>query len=370
MSSNDQNGSGNAPWGQGSAGGGQGPDLEDMLRRGQDQLRSVMPGGSFGARGFLIGGLVLLALWLASGIYRVEPDEQGVVMRFGKLVGTVPNGLHYHFPYPVESVLTPKVTRVNQVEVGVRTGLSAGVGRGNVSRDVPEESLMLTGDENIVDVDFNVFWRINNAADFLFNIENQEASVKAVAESSMREVVGNSEIESILSEGRLVTEIAVQELMQSTLDQYGSGIAITQVQLQKVDPPVEVIDSFRDVQAAKADLERFRNQAEAYANRKLPEARGSAARITEAAEGYRNSVIADARGETSRFNAIYDEYRLAPEVTRQRMYLETIERVYGGMDKIIIDQNEAGGSGVVPYLPLDLLTRTRNGDADASLGEQ
>jgi membrane protease subunit HflK len=219
---------------------------------------------------------------------------------------------------------------------------------------------MLTGDENIVDVDFKVLWVINDAGDYLFNIQDPEGTVKAVAESAMREVVGQSQIQPILTQERQRAELAVQDLMQRTLDDYGAGILIQQVQLQKVDPPGAVIDSFRDVQAARADQERLQNEAEAYSNRVIPEARGQAAKITEAAEGYRNSVVADARGQASRFNAIYEQYALAPEVTRQRMFLETMERVFGDMDKIIIDQNQSGGGpGVVPYLPLNELARPR-----------
>jgi membrane protease subunit HflK len=221
---------------------------------------------------------------------------------------------------------------------------------------------MLTGDENIVDVDFSVQWVISDAADFLFNIENQESTVKAVAESAMREVIGNSNLEQILTQGRERNETAVRDLMQSTLDEYGAGILIRRVQLQKVDPPAAVIDAFRDVQAARADQERLRNEAEAYSNRIIPAARGDAAQLMEAAEAYKNSVIADAEGQASRFNSIYDEYRKAPEVTRGRMYLETIERVYGGMDKIIIDQS-GDSSSVVPYLPLDQLQKRQDDGA-------
>jgi membrane protease subunit HflK len=371
---NDQNGGwrsgGRGPWGQGPTGGGTGgPDLEDILRRGQDRLRQLLPGGSMGGRGFLIGGLVVAALWLASGLYLVEPDEQGVVLRFGKFVELTQPGLNYHLPYPIESVETPKVTRINRADMGMRGALGdATVGRGSAVRDVPEESLMLTGDENIVDVDFTVLWRIKNAADFLFNIENQESTVKSVAESSMREIVGGSQLSPILSQGRAQTEAAVQELMQQVLDSYGAGIEITQVQSQKIDPPAAVIDSFRDVQAARADQERLQNEAEAYANQAIPEARGMAAQITEAAEAYRNSVIADARGQASRFNAIYQEYQLAPIVTRERMFLETMERVLGGAEKVVIDQG-VGGSGVVPYLPLGELGR-RGGAPAAGQGEQ
>ena len=371
----DQNGgwrgSGRGPWGQGPGGGpGGAPDLEEILRRGQDRLRQALPGGSLGTGGIVLIVLVVVLLWFASGLYRVQTDEQGVVLRFGRFVELTQPGLNYHLPWPIETALTPSVTRINRVDVGMRGALGeAGAGRGAAVRDVPEESLMLTGDENIVDVDFTVLWRIKSAADFLFNIENQEATVKAVAESAMREVVGRAQIQPILSQGRQETELSAQELIQRVLDQYGAGIEVTQLQLQKVDPPTAVIDSFRDVQAARADQERLQNEAEAYANRVIPEARGDAARITEAAEAYRNAVIADARGQASRFNAIYAEYRLAPEVTRQRMFLETMERVFSGMDKVIIDQ-DSSSSGVVPYLPLNELMRRTAPAGSAANGGQ
>jgi len=213
---------------------------------------------------------------------------------------------------------------------------------------------MLTGDENIVDVDFVVFWRIRDAGKYLFNIQNPDTTVKEVAESAMREVVGQSNIQPILTQERQKTEEAVQELMQRILDSYGSGIQIDQVQLQRVDPPTEVIDAFRDVQAARADKERLQNEAYGYANKVVPEARGDAERILQGAEGYKQQVINDARGQTSRFVQVYDEYKNAPDVTRKRMFLETMERVLGGTDKIIMD-NKSGTQGVVPYLPLDRL---------------
>jgi len=226
-------------------------------------------------------------------------------------------------------------------------------------RDVPEESLMLTGDENIVDVDFSVLWRIkpNGVGEYLFNIQNPEGTVKAVAESAMREVIGRSDIQPILTGARQGIETGVQELMQKTLDTYGAGVLVQQVQLQKVDPPAQVIDSFRDVQAARADLERAQNEAQTYANRVVPEARGRAAQILQAADAYKSQTVAEATGQTSRFGKIYDEYKKAPEVTRKRMYLETMERVMAGTDKIILDSNGQSGSGVVPYLPLNELAR-------------
>ena len=256
-------------------------------------------------------------------------------------------------------MLTPKVTVVQPIHIGMR--LIEDPRRGTQVRDVPEESLMLTGDENIVDVDFSVIWRIkpNGVGEYLFNIQNPEGTVKAVAESAMREVVGRSEIQPILTGARQNIEVAVQELMQKTLDHYGSGVQVQQVQMQKVDPPQQVIDSFRDVQAARADLERAQNEAQTYANRVVPEARGRAAQILQAADAYKSQTVAEATGQTSRFTKIYEEYKKAPEVTRKRMYLETMERVLGGTDKIILDSNGQSGSGVVPYLPLNELTRPR-----------
>jgi modulator of FtsH protease HflK len=229
-------------------------------------------------------------------------------------------------------------------------------GRRSASREVPEESLMLTGDENIVDVNFSVLWKVKptGVGDYLFNIQNPEGTVKAVAESAMREVVGRSEIQPILTGARQTVENAVQELMQKTLDHYGAGIFVQQVQLQKVDPPAQVIDAFRDVQAARADLERAQNEAQTYANRVVPEARGNVAKITQAAEAYKSQTVAEATGQTSRFLKIYEQYKKAPDVTRERMYLETMERVLGGSNKIIVDTNP-GGQGVVPYLPLNEL---------------
>jgi modulator of FtsH protease HflK len=227
---------------------------------------------------------------------------------------------------------------------------------GTTVRDVPEESLMLTGDENIVDVDFAVLWKVKptGVGNYLFNIQNPEGTVKAVAESVMREVIGRSDIEPILTGARQNTENAVHDLLQKTLDSYGAGIVIQQIQLQKVDPPAQVIDAFRDVQAARADLERSVNEAQTYANTVVPEARGRVAQITQAAEAYRSQTVAEATGQTSRFVKIYDQYKKAPELTRERMYLETMERVLGGSEKVIVDQG-AGGTGVVPYLPLNQL---------------
>lgn len=342
------------PWGSGpqqSGGGSRPPDLEEFLRRSQDRLRGLLP-GNLGSRGIALIALAAVVLWGFSGFFRVEPDELGVVLRFGKFVREVQPGLNYHLPYPIETALTPPALRVNKTDVGIRA--VEDIRRGTSVRDLPEESLMLTGDENIVDVDFSVLWRVmpSRVSDYLFNIQVPEGTVKAVAESAMREVIGRSTIQPVLTGARQTIETAVQELMQKTLDNYGAGILIQQVQLQKVDPPTQVIDSFRDVQAARSDLERAQNEAKTYANRVVPEARGRAAKITQDAEAYREQTVAEAKGETSRFLQIYDQYIKAPGVTRERMYLETMERILGENSKTIIDTGPQAGPGVVPYLPL------------------
>ena len=356
---------GGGPWGSGSRGpwgsgpqsqGPRSPDLEDLLRRGQDKLRTLLP-GNLGGRGMAIIALIAVGLWGLSGFFRVEPDEVGVVLRFGKFIREVQPGLNYHLPYPIETALTPQALRVNKVNIGFRE--SDDMRRGTTLRDVSEESLMLTGDENIVDVDFSVLWRVkaNAVGDFLFNVQDPPGAVKAVAESAMRQVIGRSNIQAILTGARQTIETGVQELMQATLDSYGAGITVQQVQLQKVDPPTQVIDAFRDVQAARSDLERAQNEAQTYANKVVPEARGRAAKIIQDAEAYRAQTVAEAKGQASRFIQVYDQYKKAPDVTRQRIYLETMERVFGGTDKTIIDTGPQGAQGVVPYLPLGELQR-------------
>lgn len=360
---------GQGPWGQGGGsgggGGGQQPDLEEILKRGQDRMKQVMHGGGLpGPVFFLLGAVAVAVVAFYAFTFSVRPDEQGIVLRFGKYDRWEGPGLHFKLPYPVEEVLLPKVTRENSIEIGMR---SAGSRAGVAVRDVAEESLMLTGDENIVDVDFVVFWRIKTgfkdpktgetgAEQFMFNIQNPETTVKEVAESAMREVVGQNDITPILTGARQKTEAAVLKLMQATLDMYGAGIEITRVQLQKVDPPQKVIDSFRDVQAARADQERLQNEARSYANKVVPEARGEAERILQGAQAYKEQTVAESVGQAARFESVYNEYKKAPDVTRKRIFLETMERVFSGTDKIILDSS-GGGSGVVPYLPLGELQR-------------
>ncbi len=355
-----------SPWGT-PPGGGSGnggfrkgptpPNIDEVISKLQSIINRFLGGGKGGAKPIIIGLIILLVVWTLSGLYRVLPDEQGVVLRFGKFVKTTQPGLNYHLPFPIENVLTPKVTKVNRMDIGFRSERDSGFSSGGVA-DVPEESLMLTGDENIVNIDFSVFWVIKDAGNFLFKIQDPEGTVKAAAETAMREVIARSDIQPILTEGRSLIEADTQEIIQKILDEYTSGIQITQVQTQKADPPDQVIDAFRDVQAARADMERSKNEAEAYANDVIPRARGEAAKILQAAEAYKKEVVAKAEGEASRFLSIYNEYAKAKKVTQERMYLETMEEVLADINKIIIDKNS--GEGVVPYLPLQELKTGTN----------
>ncbi|MEZ5861989.1 MAG: FtsH protease activity modulator HflK [Geminicoccaceae bacterium] len=367
-----QGGGGQGPWGNRPGGGGGGPqppDLEELIRKSQEKVKSLFPGGGGGgggrglsAKAIGIVVLALLGIWLASGFYRVQPEEEGVVLRFGKLNRVTTPGLNYHLPGPIESVLTPQVTRVNRVEVGFRSG-SGGSGGG---RGISEEALMLTGDENIIDVNFVVLWRISNAADYLFNIRDPEDTVAIAAESVMREVIGQTPILEATTEGRRAIEGRVREQMQVLMNEYGAGINIEEVQLQKSDPPAEVIDAFRDVQRAQADRERLQNEAEAFANDIIPRARGEAERLLQEAQAYEQEAVERARGEADRFTQVLEAYGQAKDVTIKRIYLETMEEVLGGVNKVIID-SQGGANGVIPYLPLpDLERRARERDAAAS----
>ena len=354
MSWSDKNNNNNPCGSPGGNGRNQGPDIDNVIRDLQNKFKGFVPGSFFGKLGPIVLLVAFILIWLATGFYRVLPDEQGVVLQFGKFIKTTQPGLNYHIPYPVERALTPKVTKVNRIEIGYRQSPD---NRTTQIRDVPEESLMLTGDENIVDIDFSVFWIINDAGKFLFNVQVPELTIKEAAETSMREVIGQSKIQSIFTEGRTEIEDKARVLIQSIVDDYQMGVTITQVQTQKADPPGEVIDSFRDVQAARADLERQRNEAEAYANDIIPRARGEAEEILQNAEGYKQKVIADSEGKAARFLSIQSEYAKAPVVTKQRIFYETMESVFGDMDKIIIDKNS--GQGVLPYLPLPEINKKK-----------
>jgi len=310
-----------------------------------------------------IGALVVVGVlvWALTGIYTVRPEEKGVELVLGRYNSTSDPGLNYNWPAPFGSVTKLRVTTVNTTEIGYRT---AGIGaRQPATRNFDrEESIMLTGDGNIVDVDFNVQWQIDpaRAQNYLFNLQSPEASIKSVAESAMREVIGRRNIQQILTTDRVAIEGEVIRLMQETLDGYGqggSGVTVRVVQLLKVDPPQEVIEAFRQVQAAQQEQNTLRNQAETYSSRVVPEARGQRERVIQDAEAYRERTVAEAAGQAARFNSVYEEYRKAPDVTRQRLFLESMERVFVGTDKIILDSNNGQGGGIVPYLPLNELQR-------------
>ena len=371
-------GGGQGPWGGrggGSGGGGGGggstpPDLEELLRRSQDRMRKLMPGGFGSGKGIALVVAAAILVWLATGIYRVESEEQGVALIFGQFWRQSDPCLHYNLPAPIGEVLTPAVQRVNRVEVGFR-GTAAVARRGTTQRQVQQESLMLTGDENIIDVQFVVLWRIADASKFLFNVRNPEQTVKAAAESAMREIIGKNEFEYARTVGRGAVTEQAKTLTQKILDDYGAGIIVAGIEIQEVDPPSAVIDAFRDVQAAAADRERAINEATAYHNEVTQRAEGEASHIVAASEAYKEEKVAKARGESDRFLSVLKEYQEDKDVTRRRMYLETMEEIMNSMDKVIVEEGGTGGSGVVPYLPLDRLTRQRPASgADAGTSAQ
>ena len=359
----------------GSGGGGDGrkrpgndgpqiPEIDELMKKGQEQLRVLMGGrggnsrhgggggGSEGVPSFGKGavGLVILAaiaIWVFASFYRVDTSEQSVELLFGKYVQTGEEGLNFA-PWPVVTKEIYAVTHENTEDIG------AGV----------ESGLMLTGDENIVDIDFQVVWNIGNIEQFVFNLAEPRETIRAVSESAMREIIARSELAPILNRDRGVIAQELRTLIQTTLDSYESGVNIVRVNFDKADPPREVIDSFREVQAAEQTRDTLQKQADAYSNQVLAAARGRAAQLSEEAEAYRAQVVNQAEGEAARFVAVYDEYAKAPEVTRKRLYLETMQRVLAGVDKVIIDEGAGGGSGVVPYLPLNELRSNSAGGSN------
>lgn len=357
-------GGGRNPWGGNGGGGGGGggnqpPDLDDLLRKGRDQLKVVLGGKGGGTRGggpgFPGGGsfnklipvgilAFLVVVWLFNSFYRVETGQQSVELTFGDYSQTGEEGLNFA-PWPFTTYVILPVELENTVDIG----------KGNAQRR-GEQGLMLTGDENIVDIDFSVVWNISRPDNFLFNLADPPSTIQAVSESAMREVIARSNLATILTVDRASISQEVEELIQSTLDSYNAGVNIVRVNFERADPPAEVIDAFRDVQAAEQDRVTEENRADAYANQKLAAARGQVAQLEQEAEAYRAQVVNEAKGEAARFVAVYDEYARAPEVTRKRLYLETMERVLGDVEKIIIDEN-GGGQGVVPYLPLNELRK-------------
>ena len=368
----DNKGGDRGPWGggnRGQNGGGNGggqrppnqmPDLDRIVKKGQEQLRVLMGGGGGGGNGegagpgigrgawFLVA-IAAVGVWLFMSFYTVKPEQQSVELTLGEFSSVGEPGLNFA-PWPIVTAEILPVTRENIEDIGVGN-------RGNRS----EDGLMLTGDENIVDIDFQVVWNISDPAKFLFNLADPRETIRAVAESAMREVIGRSQLAPILNRDRSQISDEVEALIQATLDSYDSGVNIVRLNLDKADPPREVIDSFRDVQAAEQERDTLEKQADAYANQAVAEARGQAAQLLEEAEGYRAQIVNSAQGEASRFLAVLEEYLKAPEVTRQRLYLETLERVMGSVQKVIIDSAAQGGQGVVPYLPLSELRSGRAG---------
>jgi membrane protease subunit HflK len=357
-------GGGGGPFGNGPFGGGNAPDLDRLIAQAQGYIRGMMGGGSGGRSGGSFGGftngrgllfllLLVVVVWFGTGFYRVQPDEQGVVLRFGAYSYWTPPGLHWHLPWPVETVELPTVTRINRTEIGYRSAPGGNVetGQDATGRDVLAESLMLTGDENIIDIDVAVFWRINDAAAFLFNTANPEGLVRGVAESSMREVIGRTPIQPALGPLRGQIETDVLKQTQEILDRYKAGVEITQVQLQKVDPPAAVIESFRDVQRANTDAERIRNEAESYRNDIVPRARGDAARIVAEGQGAKAASVAQANGQAQRFESVLKAYQAAKDVTLRRMYLDAMEYVLTHGQPLVVDDKL---KGLVPFLPLNI----------------
>ena len=383
------------PWGGGESGGNKGnnngngandrkpdgpqiPEIDELMRKGQEQLRVLMGGkggGGGGASGdggagiprstFLFAGLAAVAMWLFASFYTVKPEEQSVELFLGEFSQIGTNGLNFA-PWPLVTYEKFNVTTNRTESLGINGSRDSGLG------------LMLTTDENIVDIDFQVVWNIKSASDFLFSLKEPELSIRAISEAAMREVIAQSELAPILNRDRAAIEANVRQLIQKTLDQRKTGISVLRVNFNKVDPPsrqvvvtavdgsqkrVSVIDAFRDVQAAEQERDQRERQADAYANQRLAEARGAGAQILEAAEGYRATVVNAALGEASRFSAVLKEYKVAPEVTRRRLYIETLEKVLGKVDKIIMDNGD-GGAGVMPYLSLNELQKNSRGGSN------
>jgi modulator of FtsH protease HflK len=346
-------GGGGGPWGGGSSTPPP-PNIEEMMRRTQERVRRMVPGGLGTGRGIVLIGAAILAIWLATGFYRVQPGEQGVELLFGSYVKTTTPGLNYWFPAPIGEVLTPNVEQTNQITIGFR-----GDGpRGGGQRDVLQESLMLTEDQNIIDVDFIVQWRIKNAADYLFNIRDPEGTVKVAAESAIREMMGKASLEEALTIKRQQVDDSTRELLQNILDSYGAGIFIAEVRQLKVDPPSEVIDAFNDVQRARQDADRSVNEATAYRNDIVPRAKGEAQRIIQDATAYKERLTAEADGEAKRFVSVLEAFQSGRDITTRRLYLERMQQILSKSQNVIINSGD-GGQDVVPYLPLPELQKRR-----------
>ncbi len=354
---NDGPGRGGPRGGGSGHGGGEPPDLDEMLRKAQENFRSMMPGNMKGGLVLVLAVAVVAGLWLASGFFVVQPGEHAVIQRFGKWSHTIAEpGLGYHFPAPIETAEIVNVEEIRKMNIGFTEMVSRG-GDGSI-RDLPDESLMLTSDRNIVDLDLVIQWNIKSAEDYLFQIRDQENTIKKVAESAIREVVGQTFMFPIITTGRATVADAARLIIQDNLDDYNSGISVKQVLIQMAEVHPEVQDAFQDVQSAKQDAEDVQNRAEAYREDILPRARGMAIQMLQEAQGYKQSKVAKASGDADRFNSVYQAYLSGEDVTKERMYIETMENVLSNAQKIIMD--EQGGSGVVPYLPLNEIGKNAN----------
>jgi membrane protease subunit HflK len=362
MNYNKNNNDNNNPWGSGGNnpwGGGSNNniDIEDSIKKAKEKFGKFKIGGPKNISLFLLLGILI---WLATGFYRVEPDEQGIELLFGKWNQTTTQpGLHYFFPTPIGQTITPKVEVIRKINVGFRSASDLGFSSNtNAERKVIEESLMLSGDQNIADVGFTVLYKIKDAGNFLFKLRNPETTVKDMSESVMREIVGQRNLQFLLTEGRQEVEQDVRNLLQDILDSYESGVLIQSIQLQSIDPPDQVIDAFDEVQRARQDKERLVNEANSYLNRIVPNARGEAAKLVEEAKAYKEQVVKQAEGVAQNFIDVYNSYKSAKKVTKRRIYLETLREVLDGKNKIILDDNGTG-QGVVPYLPLNELNKNK-----------
>ncbi len=363
MAWNEPGNNDNDPWGK--RGGESPPDLDEVIKNVQNKLSGLFGGkgsrenpapgsGSGNALGLGLIAAVIFVVWLASGIYIVEPAEKGVVQRFGAYVETTSSGPHWHWPYPIESVQMVNVEQIRNTEIGYR---STG---GRAASTIHSESLMLTKDENIIDLKVAVQYRVKNAADYIFNVRNADLTLRQMAESAVRETVGKSNMDFVLTEGRSTIASNIETLLQNLLDNYNIGLMVTSVNMQDVQPPEQVQAAFSDVVKAREDEVRLKNEAEAYANDIVPKARGAAFRIVQEAQAYKSQVVAKAKGETSRFNQVLAEYEKAPEITKERLYLDTMESVYGRTQKVLVNVSE--GSHNILYLPLDKMgARSGNG---------
>ena len=372
-------GGGNSPWSRGPGGGGQPPDFEEMLRRGQDRMKNLVPGGMGPGRVGALIGVVAVLLWLASGLYQVQPGEVGVPLIYGKYTGeTTPDGLHWNWPGPIGSVLTPNVNQRNTVEIGFRGGSTGSTSSAGGS-SIEEESLILTGDENIVQVETVVQWHIDDVEKYLFEIRDPNESlspdaikndtVKNAVEAAIREIIGQNNFSYVYTQGRETIGERAQVLAQHILDSYNSGISIDNLSLQRADAPQEAIDAFRDVQKARADKESSVNKAQAYFNEVTQDAAGRAIQMVKEAEAYKTEKVANAQGDAQRFLSVYTQYKLNPDLTSRRLYLETLETIMGNMNKVLIDTSGQPG-GAVPYLPLDQFLRNRPAAPPAGLPPQ